>query len=736
MAKNIFPWDFRKVFFVCLTAMFVISGFFIIAPFVLATDEDEGADIGEPIDSLLENIADIMPVRVVLTSDKTDIDADGIEFATISAQLKDIDGNDVLVAGIPIIFSTDKGVISPITAVNTDTNGISVAILTSGDDRVGGMTNIFATSDGLVVAGVSVIMNDITPPNAPDITMPTSSYVVINIANKDSQILSGVAEMDSVVEIYVDNLASTVWTKVGDGTFAFTNNNLRAYGAEIVSGADYSGAKTVVVKATDMRGNQSVPSNAIYYAQDTVAPSVDLTYDANPAKVGVIIITATYSEPIVGTPQISIDQPGIVDILLADMTPASDLKIWTYSYFVNTADGGDYIDGIATISLSEVTDVAGNPSVAPIGNTFHIDTTEPVVVVSDEGDSEVDEVVEDELPAEDEPTINDEPIAESEPIIITDVSLPPSSSEESENGTIGGGAIVVAGGGIDPNWNLIFSSDTIPTNPTVVDNNEQEISDIDIAEENVSIATVPVVSIAPVIPQPAVQPKELPIEKYQPETRQENSGEQTIPRQIEDPIPTIIVPVIPVATVVPEEKIEQKQTNLLASMANVLFFGTGKALLLIVLLIILIISAVAVLRFIKKYGNKMKKIFILFVAILGVGAIFTGLVFAAENLPDGALQEMKVNNGGVDENGVPITEFILDFPDNSSATGDGVVQEQPPAEASADAVATEVDNGNSENSDKPVNFFNGVNWQWVLLLAIVIVIGGFWFFRRRNKGKE
>jgi hypothetical protein len=493
MIKSIFPRDFMKFFFAGLTAIFILSGFFIIAPPVLAVDEDNGPDIGEPIDPPLEEIIvpTVTPVRVVLTGDKTDIDADGIEFATISAQLKDADGNNALVAGIPITFFTNRGVISPTTAVDTDANGVSVAILTSGDDRVGGMTNIYATSEGLAVAGVSVVIHDITPPDAPVIAIPASSPVVISIANKNSQTLSGVAEADSIVEIYVNNLASTVWTKAVGGTFAFTNDNLRAYGAEIVSDADYSVVKTVVVKATDMGGNQSAQSNAIYYIQDTVAP---LTYDEN---------------------------------------------------------------------------------------------------TEDEDGSEVDDAVSNEPTVDNEPIVNDEPIVESEPIIIADVSLPPSDSDECGGGTIEGGAIIVAGGGIDPNWNLIFSSDTMLTSPTAEDGNDQEVSDVDIAGEEVAVPAIPVVSIALVVPPQ----KQLPVVKSQPKEMQDIPDEKMFSNETQELSP------VGVASVAPEEKTEQKSVSLLASMANTLSFGTGNLWLLIVLMLlflIILILALAVLYLLKK----------------------------------------------------------------------------------------------------------------------------------------
>ena len=40
-----------------------------------------------------------------------------------------------------------------------------------------------------------------------------------------------------------------------------------------------------------------------------VSPTVDLSYSANPTGTGTMTITAIYSETIVGSPLISIDQP-------------------------------------------------------------------------------------------------------------------------------------------------------------------------------------------------------------------------------------------------------------------------------------------------------------------------------------------------------------------------------------------------------------------------------------------
>jgi len=55
---------------------------------------------------------------------------------------------------------------------------------------------------------------------------------------------------------------------------------------------------------------------------------------------------------------------------------------YSYNYNVNTANSGTYIDGIATVSLSSVNDLAGNTSSNPTNNTFTIDTVVPTVALS------------------------------------------------------------------------------------------------------------------------------------------------------------------------------------------------------------------------------------------------------------------------------------------------------------------------------------------------------------------
>jgi hypothetical protein len=149
------------------------------------------------------------------------------------------------------------------------------------------------------------------------------------------------------------------------------------YSVNTATGGTYiDGTATVSLSTVaDAASNNAGAPTGTTFTIDTTAPTVALTYSANPAKAGSMTITATYSEAIVGTPKISIGQPGSTDITAASMNGGP--TVWTYAYTVNTATGGTYVDGAATVSLSTVADAASNNASVPTGTTFTIDTTSP-----------------------------------------------------------------------------------------------------------------------------------------------------------------------------------------------------------------------------------------------------------------------------------------------------------------------------------------------------------------------
>jgi len=141
---------------------------------------------------------------------------------------------------------------------------------------------------------------------------------------------------------------------------------------------------TIKSYATDTALNLQTATTTATFTFDNTPPEVDITYaPVSPEKVGDVVITATYTKSIVGTPLITIDQPGSSDKTNQTMVNASgDKKTWTYSYHVNS-HGGAYADGTANVSLSSVNDSAGNQANLPrSGNTFVIDTTAPTSTIT------------------------------------------------------------------------------------------------------------------------------------------------------------------------------------------------------------------------------------------------------------------------------------------------------------------------------------------------------------------
>ena len=71
------------------------------------------------------------------------------------------------------------------------------------------------------------------------------------------------------------------------------------------------GVYTIKIVITD-RALNSITDTTKTITVDNTAPTIALTYSANPTKASVMTITATYTEngSIIGTPQISIDQQG------------------------------------------------------------------------------------------------------------------------------------------------------------------------------------------------------------------------------------------------------------------------------------------------------------------------------------------------------------------------------------------------------------------------------------------
>lgn len=163
-------------------------------------------------------------------------------------------------------------------------------------------------------------------------------------------------------------------TKIGGQPAAFENSS------KITEDGNY------ILEVTAANKTNNIASKTLVaFAIDTARPSSVLSYGSNPATEGVVRITASFSEILAkeSAPKISIDQPGSADITAAAMSrDASAPAVWYYDYTVKAADGSSYIDGVASVKISDVYDQAGNVSQAAANNTFVINTSAPSTAVN------------------------------------------------------------------------------------------------------------------------------------------------------------------------------------------------------------------------------------------------------------------------------------------------------------------------------------------------------------------
>ena len=173
------------------------------------------------------------------------------------------------------------------------------------------------------------------------------------------------------------DLAPTEMTPSADGT-EWT------FEYQVPAGSD--GVATVIIGGVqDDEGNPIQAILNVTLNIDNTGPTAVLTYDpsgsVSPGET--LVITATFSEPIVGTPTISIDTSG-ADLPAAPLTDSGDGKVWTYSYQV-PEDG----DGVATVTIAGGTDEAGNPAVEATNVTFSIERVALTVEITYDPDRDV-----------------------------------------------------------------------------------------------------------------------------------------------------------------------------------------------------------------------------------------------------------------------------------------------------------------------------------------------------------
>lgn len=222
----------------------------------------------------------------------------------------------------------------------------------------------------------------------PVVTAPISTAQTL----KSGDVSTSTAQTDTYGKIYMVKNGVAVASKADIDTAIAAKNAFLAR-----NNASSNTAYTVTVPASALINDGAYDIIAIDSAEnlsnrlngwltiDNTGPTVALTYSNNPTAQGTLVITATFGEAVTGTPKIAIDQQGTTDIAATNMTGSG--AVWTYSYTVHADNNGTYDDGVATVTITNATDVLGNPNQTATNASFTIDSTLPGVCGSANGSS-------------------------------------------------------------------------------------------------------------------------------------------------------------------------------------------------------------------------------------------------------------------------------------------------------------------------------------------------------------
>lgn len=187
---------------------------------------------------------------------------------------------------------------------------------------------------------------DATAPTAPVVSTPANG----TLTNNNTPVISGTAEANSVVTIFVDGTSIGTTTATASGTFAFTP-----------AAALADGARSVRATATDAFGNLSVVSNTNTFTIDTSAPAVlsIAATSANPTTTGSpVTYTVTFSEAVTGvdaTDFVLTTTGGIAGASITGVTGSGT----TYTVTVNSGTGTGTVR-LDLVDNDSIVDAASN----------------------------------------------------------------------------------------------------------------------------------------------------------------------------------------------------------------------------------------------------------------------------------------------------------------------------------------------------------------------------------------
>ncbi|WP_461472475.1 Ig-like domain-containing protein [Microbacterium sp. HJ5] len=278
----------------------------------------------------------------------------------------------------PVILVPADGATTNATPVisGTATPGASVQVLVDGNPigtvPADGLGNWTITSPALaegahVATAIQTVGGSASAASAPvdftvDATAPAPPVILSPadgaLLNDPTPPISGTAEPNSTVEVFVDGASLGTTGADGTGNWSLTPAAPLA-----------NGPHTAVATATDAVGNESLPSGEVDFVIDATAPPAPTVVE--PADGS----TTTDTTPVIsGTAEPNSTVTVIIDGVSIGTTPAGPTGDWTFSTTTPLTEGEHTVTATAT-------DEAGNTGPESAGNTFTVDSLAPAAPV-------------------------------------------------------------------------------------------------------------------------------------------------------------------------------------------------------------------------------------------------------------------------------------------------------------------------------------------------------------------
>ncbi|RLT88907.1 MAG: hemagglutinin [Ketobacter sp. GenoA1] len=206
---------------------------------------------------------------------------------------------------------------------------------------------------------------DTAAPSAPTVAAITDDTGTASdgITSDNQLIITGTAEANASVEVFIDAGSIGTTTADGSGNWSFDHTSTTL--------AD--GSYAITAAATDVSGNTSAASSALNITVDTAAPAAPsvsaITDDTGTASDG---ITSDNQLVITGTAEANASVEVFIDAGSIGTTTADGSGNWSFDHTGTTLSDGSYAITAAA------TDASGNTSAASSALNITVDTAAPV----------------------------------------------------------------------------------------------------------------------------------------------------------------------------------------------------------------------------------------------------------------------------------------------------------------------------------------------------------------------